>query len=439
MGSHGGPKIATDGLVFLMDMANKKSYQGSGTVWNNLSNNAINGTLTNGTTVAPTSNGPVRPTAHGGSLVFDGTNDYIQLPTKTISGDFTLNLWIKPHKISSPFSGILGNSTSGSHYVIMYLNGRIRVSFGGYSTPFFTGDIVPNEWQLLTVKRTGSTVNVYFNTVESTSGGTTHAHLANPFIFNRIGSYSSSTTNYMLNGKLANMSIYNRALTTAELEQHYNATRWKLKNTPTNSKILSLDASNSESYPGSGTVWTDLSGFRNTGTLNNGVAYNSNDGGYFDLDGSNDYISFSEYIPIDSHSTTISVWVLSNGNQYSLFGDSALSNYVQFIDSRVIIGGYAYIGGTHTFATNHPTTSWMNITWRWSNGTFRCFRNGVDSATGSISKTTRAAESFNQIGRRQNGTRYMNVNLGQFEMWNYGLSDSDITDFYNATKGRFGL
>ena len=96
MGSHGGPKIATDGLVFLMDMANKKSYQGSGTVWNNLSNNAINGTLTNGTTVAPTSNGPVRPTAHGGSLVFDGTNDYIQLPTKTISGDFTLNLWIKP-------------------------------------------------------------------------------------------------------------------------------------------------------------------------------------------------------------------------------------------------------------------------------------------------------------------------------------------------------
>ena len=81
----------------------------------------------------------------------------------------------------------------------------------------------------------------------------------------------------------------------------------------------------------------------------------------------------------------------------------------------------------------------MNITWRWSNGTFRCFRNGVDSATGSISKTTRAAESFNQIGRRQNGTRYMNVNLGQFEMWNYGLSDSDITDFYNATKGRFGL
>ena len=438
MGSHGGPKIATDGLVFLMDMANKKSYQGSGTTITDIGGRGDAGTLTNGTTVAPTSNGHVRPTAHGGSLVFDGTNDYIQLPTQTISGDFTLNLWINPRKITSPFSGILGNSTSGYYYVIMYLDGRIRVRLGGNSTPFFTGDIVPNEWQLLTVKRTGSTVNVYFNTVESTSGGTTHSHLANPFIFNRIGSYSSVTTNYMLNGKLANMSIYNRALTTAELEQHYNATRWKLKNTPTNSKILSLDASNSESYPGSGTVWTDLSGLGNTGTLNNGVAYNSNDGGYFDLDGSNDYISFSEYIPIDSHSTTISVWVLSNGNQYSLFGDSASSNYVQIIDKRVIIN-YGYLTGTHGFETNHPTTSWMNITWRWSNGTFRCFRNGVDSDTGSISKTTQEVDSFNQIGRRQTGSRYMNVNLGQFEMWNYGLSDSDITDFYNATKSRFGL
>jgi hypothetical protein len=436
MGSHGGPKIATDGLVFLMDTANKKSYTGSGTGFTGLSGKDDNGTLTNGTTRAPTSSGPIRPTSHGGSLVFDGANDYIQLPTQTIVGDFTLNLWINPSKITSPFSTILGNSASGGHYILLYKDGRIRVRLGSVS-PYFVGGIPHHEWSLLTIKRTGTTANVYFNTVESSTGGT-YVNSVN-FVFNRIGSYSSITTNYMLNGKLANMSIYNRALTATELEKYYNETQNKFKNTPPNIKILSLDASNTQSYPGSGTTWTDLSGLKNNGTLNNGVAYNSGNSGYFDLDGSNDYISFSEYIPINNQSTTISVWMLSSGNQYSFFGDSASSSYVQIIDKRVIINHYGGLNGTHSFETNHPTTSWMNITWRWSNGTFRCFRNGVDSDTGSISKTTQEVDSFNQIGRRQTGSRYMNVNLGQFEIWNYGLSDSDITDFYNATKSRFGL
>ena len=436
MGSHGGPKIATDGLIFLMDTANKKSYTGSGTEFKGLSNNGRTGTLSNGTTLAPVSSGPIKPTSHGGSLLFDGANDYIQLPTQTIVGDFTLNLWINPRSITSPFSGILGNSSGGTYYILMYLDGRIRVRPGGNSSPFFVGGIAQDEWSLLTIKRTGTTANVYFNTVESSTGGATVQ--SSNFVFNRIGSYSSVTNNYMFNGKLANMSIYNRALTATELEKYYNETKNKFKNTPANSKILSLDVSNTQSYPGSGTTWTDLSGLKNNGTLNNGVAYNSGNSGYFDLDGSNDYISFSEYIPINNQSTTISVWMLSSGNQYSLFGDSATSHYVQFIDKRAIIG-YGYLGGTHSFATNHPTTSWMNITWRWSGGTFRCFRNGVDSDTGSISKTVPAVNSFNQIGRRQTGSRYMNVNLGQFEIWNYGLSDSDITDFYNATKSRFGL
>jgi len=436
MGSHGGPKIATDGLIFLMDTANKKSYPGSGSEFKGLSNNGRTATLTNGTTLAPTSNGPIKPTSHGGSLLFDGTNDYIQLPTQTIVGDFTLNLWINLRSIDSQFSGILGNSSTGTSYILIYPSGYIRLRLGGNVSPYVVGNILHNEWQLLTIKRTGTTANVYFNTVESSTGGVTVGSVN--FVFNRIGAYREFSARWMFNGKLANMSIYNRALTATELEKYYNETQNKFKNTPTNSKILSLDVSNTQSYPGSGTTWTDLSGLKNNGTLNNGVAYNSGNGGYFDLDGSNDYISFSEYIPINIQSTTISVWMLSTNNQYSLFGDSAISSYVQFIDKRVIIN-WDNIGGTHSFETNHPTTSWMNITWRWSGGTFRCFRNGVESTTGALSRTNQTSSSFNQIGRRQTGSRYMNVNLGQFEIWNYGLSVSDITDFYNATKSRFGL
>lgn len=56
----------------------------------------------------------------------------------------------------------------------------------------------------------------------------------------------------------------------------------------TDGLVLCLDAANPKSYPGSGTVWSDLSGNGNNGTLVNGVGYNSNNGGYLTFDGSND-------------------------------------------------------------------------------------------------------------------------------------------------------
>jgi hypothetical protein len=53
--------------------------------------------------------------------------------------------------------------------------------------------------------------------------------------------------------------------------------------------VLCLDAANPKSYPGSGTTWTDLSGFGNNGTLINGVGYSSDNLGSLSFDGVNDY------------------------------------------------------------------------------------------------------------------------------------------------------
>jgi hypothetical protein len=59
----------------------------------------------------------------------------------------------------------------------------------------------------------------------------------------------------------------------------------------TNGLVLYVDAGNNNSYPESGTTWTDLIG-GNNGTLTNGPTYNSGNGGYIDLDGSNDLVNF---------------------------------------------------------------------------------------------------------------------------------------------------
>ncbi|MFM7065351.1 MAG: hypothetical protein ACKO0U_00750, partial [Gammaproteobacteria bacterium] len=53
--------------------------------------------------------------------------------------------------------------------------------------------------------------------------------------------------------------------------------------------VLSLDAGNARSYPGSGSTWTDLAAAARTGTLTNGPTYSSSNGGSIVFDGVNDY------------------------------------------------------------------------------------------------------------------------------------------------------
>ena len=63
------PSVITTGLQLYLDAGNASSYPGSGTTWTDLSGNSRDGTLTNGPTYSGT---------NGGSIVFDGSNDYVQ-------------------------------------------------------------------------------------------------------------------------------------------------------------------------------------------------------------------------------------------------------------------------------------------------------------------------------------------------------------------------
>jgi hypothetical protein len=63
------PGVVTTNLSMFLDAGNASSYPGSGTAWTDLSGNSRNGTLTNG---------PTYTSADGGSIVFDGTDDFVQ-------------------------------------------------------------------------------------------------------------------------------------------------------------------------------------------------------------------------------------------------------------------------------------------------------------------------------------------------------------------------
>ena len=116
-----GPSIVTNGLVLCLDAANIKSYAGTGTAWNDLSGNSRTGTLTNGPTYSGT---------NGGSIVFDGVNDYVQTPSLSLTGNetnLTLSCWFKPANTNTTKAVIsIGDETIGGRRMILQRNGLIE-------------------------------------------------------------------------------------------------------------------------------------------------------------------------------------------------------------------------------------------------------------------------------------------------------------------------
>ena len=84
------PNIVTSGLTEILDSGFIPSYPRTGTTWNDLSGNVNNGTLVNN---------PTFSSANGGSIVFDGGDDFVSLPSQTAifsNSSFTVSLWMYP-------------------------------------------------------------------------------------------------------------------------------------------------------------------------------------------------------------------------------------------------------------------------------------------------------------------------------------------------------
>lgn len=77
----------------------------------------------------------------------------------------------------------------------------------------------------------------------------------------------------------------------------------------TNGLVLALDAAKKDSYPGSGTVWRDISGNGNNGTLTNGPTFNSGNGGSIVFDGVDDYVEYGLITQMSNLiNITVSYW-----------------------------------------------------------------------------------------------------------------------------------
>ena len=226
--SLGAGKVITDGLVLFLDAGNNRSYPGTGTTWTDLSSTAITGSLTNG---------PTFSSANGGSIVFDGTNDRVDVENSNVLnplGNFTIGCWVNPTNIPNVYLGIIDkyNGTFNYGYILDMPNGgggMISSSFrfvncvqSGYKEVIAGVQFTTGSWNHLYGVYDGTNINIYVNgTLQGTAScsGTNVTESTSL----KIGGDGVST-NYMT-GRIASVQLYNRALTADEILQNYESTR----------------------------------------------------------------------------------------------------------------------------------------------------------------------------------------------------------------------
>jgi len=205
-------KIVNSGLVLALDAADRNSYPGSGTTWNDVSGNGNNGTLING------------PTFSNNSIVFDGTNDYVNI-NQTLSTPITIIGFIRYTDQSKTLNTFINSNPHNTLDISLNRTGigDIHVYIGNGTS--WAGilvssvNMVINKWYQVSFTSTGTSSTLYLNgnsvgtSVHSPSGWGSNYYLGTIIIVS--GEY--------LKGNIGNTFIYNRALSSQEILQNYNA------------------------------------------------------------------------------------------------------------------------------------------------------------------------------------------------------------------------
>ena len=229
------PSIITDGLTYFVDPANTRSYSGSGLTLNGLIG-GIGGTLVNG--VGFTS-------ANNGNSVFDGTNDFINIPDSNLLAfgfnPFSIDFWLYS-TYSYPGSGVVYRTILSSYdnyngvyntyfYLGLFNNSGYGLtntvgfldSSGNYFNVNFGVNIITNQWTHVVFTRSGNNLICYKNGsfFASESRANNFSGTRNA----RIGGGVDQINTFQ--GSISSMRIYNRALSAQEILQNFNATRYR--------------------------------------------------------------------------------------------------------------------------------------------------------------------------------------------------------------------
>jgi hypothetical protein len=212
-------KIVTDGLLLYVDAGNYKSYTSGSASWIDMANNAATGSVVNS---------PAFDSSNGGSLVFDGINDYCQFAN---GGKFnivntTWGVWVYTTKsdnetilsaeANTGYGWGFRNRTGGALWWVLGGPGYGNYVGASYGTT--------NQWFYATGTANATTMKIYINGVQKSQTAVNYTPDSPGPLYVGYYVYPYGPNNYFA-GKVSNFHIYDRELSAAEVLQNYKAMR----------------------------------------------------------------------------------------------------------------------------------------------------------------------------------------------------------------------
>jgi hypothetical protein len=382
------------------------------------------------------------------------SNNYIRVnvtgPTLSSSG-YTYVAWARIKSDSSTYR-TLYRASPNDHPILVDIN-TDNLGFwdndavgSGFKDSGYDVTSIKEKWVQYSVVGDSSSSIFYINDVQVGSvsfgaGGNKHDY---------FGGLTGQPFGYV-----GNMMLYNKKLTQTEIKQNYDALKNVYKNGDfvTNNLILYYNPASFLSYPGSGTVVSNLVSNSLNGTMSN-VTYNQT---YFTFNGSNSQINISDSSSLEpgSGDWTMEVWIkptsLSSPGQVVLGkfdpgGSSADISYAIRISSSNVRADFS--NGVSAVVTSNYTLSlntWVHLVYVFNNVTnnnITTYVNGASYSTKTHSFASILNTSANLYLGSYNGGEYSQYFTGQMgivRLYNSALSDSDVSKNFEANRNIYRI
>lgn len=454
---------ATQGTLYSTNLALSLNANGyTSGAWSNTVNSSYNATV----------NGAVHYNDNNSDYFdFDGSDDYAEVAayagTDIGSGGFTFEAWALC-EASSGTDTIVSNIGSNLHGYQLLANGtnvKLYV-YAGSDPPLAnvqaSSSIVVGTWNhysfTVSSASSGAAVKLYINGSEAATGSLSSAYSGANTSFN-IGKYPYAPSTRYFEGKIAQVRTYSAALTLAQINTNYNATKALYLNPTMEMNLLG------SAYT-SGATWSDSSGKGNNGSISGTPNYDQELGDYLNFspgqasgggasgtsDVSTTRLTVSSFSALQTATAfTIELWLKSStassdGMIWNVFDSSSSTRKFSLSwnngNFRWVVysasGGYNAsqdLFSTNTFSTN----TWYHVVATYNYNTeMKIYVDGVlegaETSPNLGVNTTTTTQM--RIGDRSDGYA-VDTQVGQARFYTGALTQAQIAQNYLATKNKY--
>jgi hypothetical protein len=430
--------IYTGSMSIWIDANDPASF--SGGLVNDLSGNGYTHTLTAGATLSNIDGIKCFDCATGSKrIAVSGTG-----PTLSTTG-YTYVVWARLGSDISSFRTLLytksprytpitiPDSTHPDANKLGYWDTNSRSS--GYDISSLVG-----VWAQYSVVGDNSSQTFYINdyqvgsSIPYGSGGTLHDGLGN-----NLGSSQPF-------GHVGNMMLYNKKLTQEQIKQNYNALKHVY--TPgfvTNDLLLMLDANETSSYPGSGTIWYDIAGSSQNMTLVNSPTFVSGTVSYFDFNGTTQFATGTGVtVPTTAYTKSVWFWVDTYVANNIVSGFNNVGGHFLYMgnSTKILVGhhnqGVAF--DTYQSISSISLNTWYNVTVTFNTTSgFKIYINGqLDSSHNMI--LAHLGSGTTNLGAYSNsGDNFMNGRISKVYTYGRALTESEVEQNFFYDREKFGI